>query len=593
MSHEINESVRKSTSSYVEHIPSQHMLEVAARWQQSIDSTTATRIAPMEENGLLFGTDPGFLPARWNEMSHIMLTLQMVEYIVGVTGGTRMKNLTIGFNDASSADIRKAYRKLSLTLHPDKNKEENAETQFRELVAIYEVLKDEERRKRYDDILVNGLPDWRQPVFYYRRVRKMSNAELALLLFIIFTVGHYAVVWSIYLEKQLDELLSKKNRERKKKKTMGKTDDLKLSPLEKNDRVLEKPQWRDLLPFKLGIWFYLTVRSLPQLFQDAKDFYAEYNEKKLKEKADAEAQAELENLLKEKKPKVKKPKSEYPVYTAVEAKLNVPVYDQGVSIEEIEDQVDEWLDNRNRMQKKKRLCTSLKILYHQKYLTIYNSPEWSDEDLNQLTRSMVKFPGGTPGRWEKIAHELGRSVADVTTKAKQMKDSVSNSSGTVRFCDLKCSVKASVSLSDSLITHRDDDDDTEERDYSTCQNETLVTTAKARKRKTAKVLELGQPTKEETEDKVKGRRQRDFDKEQETEEFADSDNETNKKEKSRSLEELWTQNQQRLLELALQQYPKGTAERWDKIAKCVPGKTKEDCVCRYKLLELLVLLVKQ
>lgn len=27
---------------------------------------------------------------------------------------------------------------------------------------------------------------------------------------------------------------------------------------------------------------------------------------------------------------------------------------------------------------------------------------------------MVKFPGGTPGRWEKIAHELGRSVTDVS-----------------------------------------------------------------------------------------------------------------------------------------------------------------------------------
>lgn len=56
---------------------------------------------------------------------------------------------------------------------------------------------------RYDDILENGLPDWRQPVFYYRRVRKMSNAELAFLLFLILTVGHYAVIWSIYLEKQL------------------------------------------------------------------------------------------------------------------------------------------------------------------------------------------------------------------------------------------------------------------------------------------------------------------------------------------------------------------------------------------------------
>lgn len=64
---------------------------------------------------------------------------------------------------------------------------------------------------RYDDILINGLPDWRQPVFYYRRVRKMSNAELALLLFIILTVGHYAVVWSIYLEKQLVSIGNKSN----------------------------------------------------------------------------------------------------------------------------------------------------------------------------------------------------------------------------------------------------------------------------------------------------------------------------------------------------------------------------------------------
>lgn len=39
----------------------------------------------------------------------------------------------------------------------------------------------------------------------------MSNAELALLLFIILTVGHYAVVWSIYLEKQLVSIRNKSN----------------------------------------------------------------------------------------------------------------------------------------------------------------------------------------------------------------------------------------------------------------------------------------------------------------------------------------------------------------------------------------------
>lgn len=480
--------------------------------------------------------------------------------------------------DATAADIRKAYRKLSLTLHPDKNKEENAETQFRELVAIYEVLKDEERRARYDDILVNGLPDWRQPVFYYRRVRKMSNAELALLLFIIFTVGHYAVVWSIYLEKQLDELLSKKKKEKKKKAGGKSLEEVKSNLLEKNDRVLEKPQWRDLLPFKLGLWFYLTVRSLPQLFQDAKQFYAEYNEKKMKEKEEAEAQAELESLMKEKKPKVKKPKSEFPVYFAPDSSnfgAYVPSYDQGVSIEDIEDQMDDWLENRNKTLKKK-------------------SPEWSEEDLSQLTRNMAKFPGGTPGRWEKIAHELGRSVADVTTKAKQAKELVSHAPGTIRLSDLKCTAKTSVTLPDSLMTQREEDDpDYEERDISACQGEAPATAARARKRKSTKTIEPALSAKEEAEERVRSRRQRDFDTEQEVEIVGDSDDEGRKKERSRVLEEMWTQNQQKLLEMALQQYPKGTAERWDKIAKVVPGKSKEDCICRYKMLVELVQKKKQ
>lgn len=59
---------------------------------------------------------------------------------------------------------------------------------------------------------------------------------------------------------------------------------------------------------------------------------------------------------------------------------------------------------------------ALQVSWYTKCFTnILQAPEWMEEDLSQLTRSMVKFPGGTPGRWEKIAHELGRSVADVSS----------------------------------------------------------------------------------------------------------------------------------------------------------------------------------
>ncbi|KAM9387163.1 dnaJ homolog subfamily C member 1 [Phaethornis superciliosus] len=506
--------------------------------------------------------------------------------------------------DASSADIRKAYRKLSLILHPDKNKDENAETQFRQLVAIYEVLKDEERRKRYDDILINGLPDWRQPVFYYRRVRKMSNAELALLLFIILTVGHYAVVWSIYLEKQLDELLSRKKREKKKKTGGRSTDEAKLAALDKNERVLDKPQWHDLLPCKLGIWFCLTVKALPQLFQDARQLYVEYKETKMKAKEDALAKAELETLQKEKKPKVKKPKSEFPVYTILESSAYIPSYDHGASIEEIEEQMDDWLGGKNRTQKKKASSNSfiLLFMYNECFTNVLQAPEWTEEDLSQLTRSMVKFPGGTPGRWEKIAHELGRSVADVTLKAKQLKDSVTHTPGIIRLSELKTlaqnsrNVKVNMNLPDHIITQRErQEEEEEEGDYNHIpeqldvqidQKETIPSETRHRKRKVVKAPETIPPaTKEVPEEKGRGRRQKDFNN---TEQEEESDDEIRKREKIRAPEELWTQNQQKLLEMALQQYPKGTSDRWDKIAKCVPGKSKEECIARYKLLVELV-----
>jgi len=52
--------------------------------------------------------------------------------------------------DADNRDIRKAFKKLALKLHPDKNREENAHEKFLEINKAYEVLKDEELRKKYD-----------------------------------------------------------------------------------------------------------------------------------------------------------------------------------------------------------------------------------------------------------------------------------------------------------------------------------------------------------------------------------------------------------------------------------------------------------
>ncbi|GLT76072.1 hypothetical protein SLA2020_477530 [Shorea laevis] len=53
---------------------------------------------------------------------------------------------------ASISEIKRAYKKLALQWHPDKNVDnrEEAEAKFREIAAAYEVLGDEEKRTRYD-----------------------------------------------------------------------------------------------------------------------------------------------------------------------------------------------------------------------------------------------------------------------------------------------------------------------------------------------------------------------------------------------------------------------------------------------------------
>lgn len=55
--------------------------------------------------------------------------------------------------NASEEDIRKAYKRLALQYHPDKNKSSTAEAMFIEVVEAYEVLSDTNARVSYDQQL--------------------------------------------------------------------------------------------------------------------------------------------------------------------------------------------------------------------------------------------------------------------------------------------------------------------------------------------------------------------------------------------------------------------------------------------------------
>lgn len=68
--------------------------------------------------------------------------------------------------NAGKEDIKKAYRKLAMQYHPDRNPDDKvAEEKFKEAAEAYEVLSNDEKKAKYDRFGFNGLRGGQDPGF--------------------------------------------------------------------------------------------------------------------------------------------------------------------------------------------------------------------------------------------------------------------------------------------------------------------------------------------------------------------------------------------------------------------------------------------
>eukprot|EP01040_Poterioochromonas_malhamensis_P004843 gene4843-5198_t len=200
-------------------------------------------------------------------------------------------------SDASPKDIKKAYRKLSLSHHPDKNNADNATEVFRLITKAHEVLTGNESRPLFDYYLQHPKDYFKVSGQHYYRNLPKSDVRLILLVVVAFLSWFFHTIQNqkyervikylklttlnnlslknggtkqtLELYRRATELYEEKVKELKAQgdKSAGKLKMAKDPLFEKCvDQVVgevkieggyRKPEWKDLFAYRLVISPYL------------------------------------------------------------------------------------------------------------------------------------------------------------------------------------------------------------------------------------------------------------------------------------------------------------------------------------------------
>ncbi|KAL2506880.1 Chaperone protein dnaJ 49 [Abeliophyllum distichum] len=142
---------------------------------ENLDSSSST--GPSNDVSNVNGVKDGIRPVNSDEVlnGERNYTEEHVQLIRQITS-KRDYYAVLGVEKSCSVeDIRKAYRKLSLKVHPDKNKAPGSEEAFKKVGKAFKCLSDDDSRRQYDHTGLTDEFEYNQQHNVRRRRRRTGN----------------------------------------------------------------------------------------------------------------------------------------------------------------------------------------------------------------------------------------------------------------------------------------------------------------------------------------------------------------------------------------------------------------------------------
>ncbi|XP_021696773.1 dnaJ homolog subfamily C member 2 [Aedes aegypti] len=228
---------------------------------------------------------------------------------------------------------------------------------------------------------------------------------------------------------------------------------------------------------------------------------------------------------------------------------------------------------------------------------------WSHDNVQLLIKAVNLFPAGTISRWDVIANYLnqhGTNLGDMKFYAKDILNKAKElQSGDFSKSDLKTVVNQQAY--ESFEKGRKDLKKVDVADISHKEDE--ATPVKVNGTAEVKMNGVHEPSEEKENVSKSQKAAKKYSQPQKVKEPpaaapaptptqtpapASAPAAPKEAKKDKKENKVWSKEEQALLEQAMKTYSTSTPDRWDRIAECIPNRTKKDCLRRVKELVDLV-----